>query len=331
MNDLMVQEKEQLSGLTETKAKQIKAVFNPMMEKLELVEEDYNKVVSLELTPKTCVLAKRMRLDIAKIRIEADKVRKTQKEEFLRAGNAIQGIYNIIKFAVVSKEDNLKSIELHYEKIEKEKKAQLQLDRQVELAKYDSDGEFVDLGNMPDPVWNNYLAGVKNNYEAIKEAERKAEADLIEAEKKEAEEREQMRLENERLKVEAEKAEKKRIAEQKKLDKEKAKLEEKLRIEREKVEAEKRIQNEIIRKEREAKEKLEKEIEEKEAERLRLEKESSDKLKAEQKKAKNAPDKEKLNKLVSYMEEIGKGLKGDEAKEIVREAYKLIKGFSKTL
>lgn len=331
MNDLMVQEKEQLSGLTETKAKQLKELFDPMMNNLVEVEKDFNKIVELEMKPETCVLAKRMRLDISKIRISADKVRKDQKAEYLRAGNAIQGIYNIIKLAVVSKEEKLKDIELHYERIEEEKKKQLQIDRQEELLKYESDGEFVDLGNMPDDVWNNYFTGVKNNYEAVKEAERKTEADRIEAERKEAEEREKMRLENERLKVEAEKVEKKRIAEQKKLDKEKAIQEEKLKAEREKAEAEKRIQNEIIKKEREAKIKLEREIEEKEAERLRVEKEKSDRVKAEQKKANNAPDKEKLNKLISYMEDIGKGLKGEEAKNIVREAYLLIKGFSKVL
>ena len=328
----MIQEKEQLSGLTETKAKQLKELFDPMMENLVKVEDDFNKIVSLEIKPETCVLAKRMRLDISKIRISADKVRKDQKAEYLRAGNAIQGIYNIIKLAVVSKEEKLKDIELHYEKIEEEKVKKLQLDREDELNKYDIDmANFIDLGNMPIDIWKNYLAGVKNNYEAVKEAERKAEADRIEQEKKEAAEREAMRLENERLKIEAEKAEKKIIAEQKKLDKEREKQEEKLRLEREKVEAEKRIQDEIIKKEREAKEKLEREILEKEVKRVKLEKEASDRLKAEQKKAKNAPDKEKLDKLVSYMEEIGKGLKSEEAKNIVREAYKSIKGFSQTL
>jgi len=331
MNDLLVQETEQLKGLDESKAKQIKAVFDPMVKMLEGFEDSFNGIIALDISPKKCVLAKRLRLDISKIRVSADKERKILKEEYLRGGNAVQGVYNILKFAVVDKEEKLKDIELHYEKIEEEKKAKSQIDRALELSRYEASGEFVDLGNMPDEVWNNYLAGVKNNYEAIKEAERKAEADRIEQEKKEAAEREAMRAENERLKIEAEKAEKKRIAEQKKLDKAKALQEEKLRIEREKVEAEKRIQDEIIRKEREAKEKLEREIQEKETERLRLEKEESDRLKAEQKKAKNAPDKQKLEKLVFYMEEIGRGLKGEEAKEIVREAYRLIKGFSKNL
>ena len=331
MNDLLVQETEQLKGLDESKAKQIKAVFDPMVKMLEGFEESFDDVIALDISPEKCVLAKRLRLDISKIRVSADKERKILKEEYLRGGNAVQGVYNILKFAVVDKEEKLKDIELHYEKIEEEKKAKLQIDRALKLSQYEASGDFVDLGNMPDGVWEIYLTGIKNSYEAIKEAERKTEADRIAQEKKEAVEREAMRAENERLKVEAEKAEKKRIAEQKKLDKEKAIQDEKLRIEREKVEAEKRIQDEIIRKEREAKEKLEREIAEKEAEKIRLEKEESDRLKAEQKKAANAPDKEKLDDLVLYMEKIGKGLKNQDAIEIVREAYRLIKGFAKNL
>jgi len=331
MNDLMIKENEELKGIDESKAAQIKATFEPMVTMLESFEDSFNNVIALEMSPEKCVLAKRLRLDISKIRVSADKERKILKEEYLRGGNAVQGVYNILKFAVTDKEETLKDIESHYEKIEVEKKAKLQLDRQVELAKYDVDGEFVDLGNMPDEVWKNYLAGVKNNFETIKEAERKAEADRIEAEKKDAEERETMRLDNERLKVEADKAEKKRISEQKKLDAERKRQDEKLRLEREKAEAEKRIQDEIIRKEREEKEKLQQDIADKEAERLRLEKVKSDRAKAAQVKTANAPDKEKLDKLVSYMEEIGKGLKNDDAKDIVREAYKSIKGFAKGL
>jgi len=331
MNDLMIQEKEQLSILTENKAKQIKAAFNPMMEKLEQVENAYNDVVNLEITPETCKVAKRMRLDISRIRIEAGKIKTAQKEEYNRAGKAIQGIFNIIKFAVVSKEEKLKDIELYYEKIEAEKKQKLQSDREGILAEYNINGEFINLGDMTEDVWGNYLTGVKNNYEAVKEAERKAELERIEAEEKEAEERAKIRIENERLKIEAEKAEKKRIAEQKKLDIERKKQERKLKIEREKVEAEKRIQDEIIRKEREAKEKLEKEIRKKEAERLRIEKEKSERLVAEQKEKENAPDKIKLEELISYMEGIGKGLKSEEAKKIVRESYRLIKDYSKSL
>ena len=184
MNELTITK--ELAGLEPSKAKQIEAVFAPMVKMLKEFEAVFDEIIALEMNRETCIKAKRLRLDIAKVRITADKVRKIQKEEYLRAGNAIQGIYNILKFAVADKEDKLKEIETHYERIESEKKTQLQLDRQAELEKYEADGEFVDLGNMPDEVWKNYLAGVKNNYASIKEAERKAEEERIEREKRQA-------------------------------------------------------------------------------------------------------------------------------------------------
>ncbi len=186
MNDLIKQETELLKGLVESKAAQIKAVFQPMVVMLENFEEKYTEIIALDISPDKCKQAKRLRIDISRVRIDADKVRGEQKAEYIRAGNAIQGVYNILKYAVTDKEEKLKDVELHYEKIEEEKKAKLQLDRQVALAKYDGDGEFIDLANMPDEVWTNYLAGIKNNYETGKEAERKVEADRIEAEKKAA-------------------------------------------------------------------------------------------------------------------------------------------------
>ena len=192
MNDLIKQETELLKGLVESKAAQIKAVFQPMVVMLENFEEKYTEIIALDISPDKCKQAKRLRIDISRVRIDADKVRGEQKAEYIRAGNAIQGVYNILKYAVTDKEEKLKDVELHYEKIEEEKKAKLQIDRALELSRYEASGDFVDLGNMPDEVWTNYLAGVKNNYEAGKEAERKAEADRIA--KIEADEKETYRL-----------------------------------------------------------------------------------------------------------------------------------------
>ena len=184
MKDLITRENEQLKGLEESKAKQIKAVFQPMVKMLEEFEEEYKNVMALKISPEKCKEAKKLRIAVAKVRINADKVRTEQKAEYIRAGNAIQGVYNILKFAVTDKEEKLKDVELHYERLEEEKINRLQTDRETELKKYDMDMvNFIDLGNMPDEIWTNYLAGTKANFQAIKEAERKAEADRIELER----------------------------------------------------------------------------------------------------------------------------------------------------
>jgi len=330
MNDLMITK--ELTGLDESKARQIEAVFKPMVEMLKGFEATYDVIAALDISPDKCTKAKRLRLDIAQVRIKADKVREEQKAEYLRAGNAIQGVYNILKFAVVDKEEKLKDIETHYERIEAEKKIRLSSERQAELSKYDIDGEFIDLGSMSDSVWTNYFAGVKANYEAIIAAEKKAEEERIEAERKEAEEREKMRLENERLKKEAIIAERAQQAEQKKQEAKLKAEREKAEKERAEAEAEKRIQNEVIRKEREAKEKLEKELADKKAaeERAFLEaeqkaSEEATRILAEKEKARQATDKDKLNIIIASLLSDLDNVTSGAAKTAVQTAIDIIR------
>ncbi len=296
----------ELAGLEKSKARQIEAVFAPMVKMLKEFEATYDEIAALEINPDTCKKAKRLRLDIAKVRIDADKVRKVQKEEYLRAGNAIQGVYNILKFAVADKEEKLKNIETHYERIEEEKKKRLQAERELELVKYDVDGSALALGAMNDLVWDNFLSGAKANREAVIEAERKVEEDRLEAEGKEAEEREKMRLENERLKKEADEAAKVNAAVEKK------------------AAEEREIQEVQIREEREAKAKLEREIADREAEAERKAKEESDRKATAERKAAQSPDKEKLTIIATdVLIKIGT-VTSTAAKEAIQAAHDII-------
>ncbi len=304
MNKLTITE--ELAGLEKSKAKQIEAVFAPMVKMLKEFEATYDEIAALEINPDTCKKAKRLRLDIAKVRIDADKARKEQKEEYLRAGNAIQGVYNILKFAVADKEEKLKNIETHYERIEAEKKARLQAERELELVKYDVDGSALALGAMNDLVWDNFLSGAKANHEAIVAAEKKAEEDRIEAERKAAEEREKIWLENEKLKEEADEA---------------AKV--KAEIARE-AEKERQIQEAKIREEREAKEKLEREIAAREAEAERKAKEEADRKVAAERKAQLAPDKEKLTIIAVDVLVNKETVTSRAAKEAIQAAHDII-------
>lgn len=175
MNEITLTEP--LAGLETSKAAQIKAVFDPMVSMLEQFEGAYTDVMAEEPSKESCSKAKRLRLDIAKIRVSADKERKALKEEYLRGGNAVQGVYNILKFAVVEKEDKLKERETHFERMEEERRKKLQQEREEILSRYDVDGSVMKLGEMDSMVWDNFLNGTKTNWEAQKEAERKAEED----------------------------------------------------------------------------------------------------------------------------------------------------------
>lgn len=231
----------ELDGLEKSKAEQIEAVFAPMVNMLKGFESAYDEIMAEEQSPEKSKKAKRLRLDISKVRIDADKVRKEEKAEFLRAGNAIQGVYNILKFAVTDKEEKLKEVENHYERIEQERIAKLQAERVEALAAFDVDGSMMDLGNMDDIVWSNLLTGSKANYEAKIEAERKAEAERLEAEKAERARVKKIEEENKRLQVERDKAAAELEAKEAAIRKEREKRETAERkIKQEKAEAERK-------------------------------------------------------------------------------------------
>lgn len=201
MNDLELTN--ELTGLSESKAQQVKAIFHPMVKMLEGFEDDYSSVMLEEQTPDKCKNAKALRLEIARVRISADKARKSQKEEYLRAGQAIQSVFNVLKFAIADKEESLKEVEDYYERQEEARISRVQSEREAELIKYQVTIQTPEiLGNMSDDVWVNYLNGVRQNWEDLKEAERQEEEARKESARRESEERERARQENEALKTE---------------------------------------------------------------------------------------------------------------------------------
>lgn len=177
--------KELLVGLTEDKATELTNVFLPRLAALRELEDRFNGIVSKDINKDTCNESKALRLIIRKIRTGADKDRKAQKAEIVRAGKAIDGLFHLVEYAVVSKEDKLKEIETHFERLEEEKIKTRKAERSLEISKYmDEDHIPQGLGTMDDNVWENYLAGIKASFEAAREAERKTEEDRIIKEKK---------------------------------------------------------------------------------------------------------------------------------------------------
>lgn len=256
---LAVADAPELNGLDPSKAEQIKLVFLPMSEMLSNLEGKYYDLINESrqgVTEELTKRAKRLRLDIVKVRTATEKVRKEQKDEYLRAGRAIDGVSNILKWAVQDKETKLKEIEDHFVILEQKRLIELQAKRSEELSPYCEGAGDRNLTSMDEDVWKAYLSTKKREYKDRIEAERKAEEERIAKEKAEAEERERVRLENERLKKEA--AERKAAEEKERIERE-----EKLKREREAHEAEiRRINDERERdmaKERAIREKAERE------------------------------------------------------------------------
>lgn len=293
----------ELQSIEQSKAEQIKATFEPMVQMLSGFEEAYNEVIlesEFGITKEITAKAKRLRIDIAKVRIETEKVRKEQKEEYLRAGKAIDGVSNILKWAVSDKENKLKEIENYFEIQEAKRLEALQAARAEELSPYVEDAHERKLSEMEEDVWQVYLAAKIKEYNDRIEAERKAEEERIAREKAEAEERERIRQENERLKKEAEEVAKKARAEAEA---------------RAKEEAERRAKEEAERKEREEKERKEREAyesalraEREERERIQREEQAKrEALEAELKAKEEAERKAKEEELARIQAELSKG------------------------
>lgn len=290
--EIMKLETPELQVLEATKADQIKKTFEPMAVMLQEFESRYNEVITESLkgiTPEVSAKAKRVRLDIARVRIETGKLKDKQKEYIKLEDKAIMGVHNILVWAVTEKEDKLKEIEKFAEIQEQKRIEALQRERVELLAPFVIDAQDRNLSGMEDDVWNAYFAAKKKEYEDRIKAEKQAEIDRIAKEKAEAEERERIRIENERLKAEAE--------EQRKKSEEEA-------AKRAKAEAEARAAAEAEMKEREAKERKEREAYEA---KLKAERDARAKAEAELKAAAEAERKAAAEAEALKQSELNKG------------------------
>ena len=83
-----------------------------------LAEEAKSIVVKDETQTDLMLKARETRLALKNIRVEAEKTKIQLKEQSLREGNAIQGVYNVIKALIVPVEEHLEKQEKFIEKIE---------------------------------------------------------------------------------------------------------------------------------------------------------------------------------------------------------------------
>jgi len=322
-------ETKELKVIEQSRAVQIKKTFEPMAEMLAGFEADYLELIGdakKGITQETCNKAKRLRLNIGRVRIDTGKLKDKQKEYIKLEDKAIMGVHNILVWAVKEKEDNLKEIENHFEIKERKRLEILQASRVELLTKYVEDAHERDLSGMDIDVWDAYFLTKKQAYEDIIVAEKKAEIERVAKEKAEKEEQERIRKENERLRKEVESKEEERLAELEKIrkvqeekdSKEKERLAKIAEIERQKREKEqkerqilldieaKKQQKEqnILRakaeKERKEKERLEKELIEKEQKEIKRLKDIETAKQAEL----NKGDAEKVKDLINDLENL---------------------------
>lgn len=247
-------------GLEETKAKEISAMFQPMLQKMEELEDEYNNVVLMAPSKTVCATAKALRLQYVKVRTGTAKVHKDLKAFYLQGGKFVDGWKNAQLMAGQGIEGKLKAIEDHFEIEKRERIAALQEIRARELEQFQPELVTPNLGEMQEDVWKNFLAGAKANHDAQVEAERKAEEERVAKEKADAEERIRLEEAEKKLKAKNEKLEKEAaehdaVAKKEREEKEtlEAELEEKKQAEKDREEEEKREAQEKIQREIKAK------------------------------------------------------------------------------
>ncbi len=293
-------------GLKDDQAKNIEKAFMPKIIERNSLAVIYEELITGEITPELSVRAKELRLKLVKVRTGIAAIHTTQKAFYLAAGRFCDAWKNKETLPVEHMEEKLEGIEKYQENIEKERKAKIRAERVAELAKYDVDGSIIMLSDMADDVWVNYLAGVKLQYEARKEAERKAESDRLAAIEAERQRQIERDAENERLKKEREEMEAAQAAERKRMEAEKAKAEKARKDAEAKMMAQAKADRERIEAERAKAEKAEAELREKREAEERTRKEAEARAIAEEKariaemkKQAAAPDKVKLRGLAN--------------------------------
>jgi hypothetical protein len=323
--ETQTEEKKSLVEVVETFALEPQTKTN-LLERFQpffVQAEDWEKKAkSLVVTDASQVremqIARTARLALADIRINADKARKAMKEDSLRYGKAVQGVYNVIEYLIKPIEVHLSNQE-NFVKIQRENQIQARFEERLTLlAPLEIDLTFVDVKNMPEDSFKKFYEDQKAAKEARIQAEKQVEIERIAKEKAESEEKERIRIENERLKKEAQEREKALSEEKEKSEKIKKDAEEKAR--KLKAEADAKL-----KKEKEEREKAEAELNaKKEAEK----KEKADRIKAEEKAA-SAPDKIKLLELAKTIDSIQlPEMKSKEGENILNDTKKLIEKLS---
>lgn len=177
-------------GIETSRAKEIAAQFKPMLAKMEELEEQSNEIkrkAAKEITPELSQEAKELRLQYVKIRTGTAAIHKEQKAFYLAAGRFVDGWKNAQVFASKGAEEELKTIEDYFERLEQERKEKLAANRWEQLSPYREEPPS-GLAEMEEDVFQAFLTMAKQNHEdqlrAEQEAERLREIALLDKERR---------------------------------------------------------------------------------------------------------------------------------------------------
>jgi hypothetical protein len=237
------------SGLNDERKLALKGSFDDF---ISIAQEWESKAKEIHVTDSSqkdlMKMAKEGRLLLRQKRLDIENLRKTIKEQPLRECQAIDSVAKAFKDLITPIEDYLKEQE-EFEKRENEAKLnQLIHDRGEALKQYGVDVQYLDLGNMPEPMFEMLLSSSKITHEQKIKEEKQAEERRLAEQEAERKRLEYQRLENERLRKLAQEQEERLQEERAKADAEAKKIREEYEAKQRELEAKQKAELEEQRK-----------------------------------------------------------------------------------
>lgn len=171
-------------GVPDKIASNVQSVFQPMLDRMVELEEEFNLVVGLDPASDIAeAKAKDLLKKYVKVRTGTADIHKQQKAFYLAGGRFIDAWKNAQLFASQGKEEKLKAIVKYKENLEAERIQKLHEERLAMVEKYlDEDEITVNFGKMNDGIWDHYFAGKKKAWEEAQEAVKAAEMARVKGE-----------------------------------------------------------------------------------------------------------------------------------------------------
>jgi len=214
------------TGVINPQAELIISKFKPLfIEAQDLIAEAETIKVTSITQVEDMKKAKEIRAALRAVRKISESTKKELKEDALKYGNAIQGVYNLIEKATKSAEEKLEASEKFAERLEEEKAKTIKAERINLLSQYVEDVSIYSLDGMNEEVFSNLLSGAKTIWDSKQAEIKKIEDERLAKIEEDNKENERVRIENAKLlkekearDVQEEKEKKARETEQKKVD-----------------------------------------------------------------------------------------------------------------
>lgn len=207
-NDLLDKALTQQKEIGVALLEQLSAGFAPFFAEAQtLLKQSESVSVNSEADKDGMASAKKIRLALVKTRTGADKKREELKSDALRYGNAVQGMFNILKMTIEPTEKRLYDAERFIEIQEENRRLKLQEERQIQIAQYT---EYVpdvsNLGKLSEDAFTKVFNGAKLQFEDALRLKREEESAVEKAELERKAKQESDRLALVEAQREAEKA-----------------------------------------------------------------------------------------------------------------------------